>query len=158
MTPRDPHDADAAVTDSAALPPQASPLPPEPHDGDLALDLDLGPEGGGDTGDTVLGRRYRALTLGIVTVVSLIAFEASAVNTAMPVAARALDGVELYAYAFSAYFTASLFAMALSGSGATARGRWRRCSRGSRRSPPGCWWPVRHSRCGCSWAGARCRA
>ncbi|MEU1806023.1 MFS transporter [Streptomyces sp. NPDC019937] len=66
-------------------------------------------------GDTILGRRHRALTLGIVTVVSLIAFEASAVTTAMPIAARALDGVELYAYAFSAYFTASLFAMALSG-------------------------------------------
>ncbi|MEV6131569.1 MFS transporter [Streptomyces violaceusniger] len=121
MTPRDPHDADAAVTDSAApLPPQASPVPPEPQGGDLDLGLDPGLKGGGtgdtgDTGDTVLGRRYRALTLGIVTVVSLIAFEASAVNTAMPVAARALDGVELYAYAFSAYFTASLFAMALSG-------------------------------------------
>ncbi|WP_431044165.1 MFS transporter [Streptomyces sp. P1-3] len=65
--------------------------------------------------ETVLGRRFRALTLGIISVVSLIAFEASAVNTAMPVAAHALDGVDLYAYAFSAYFTASLFAMALSG-------------------------------------------
>ncbi|MBT2383802.1 MFS transporter [Streptomyces sp. ISL-11] len=63
----------------------------------------------------VLGRRYRALTLGIISVVSLIAFEASAVNTAMPVAAHALDGIELYAFAFSAYFTASLFAMTLSG-------------------------------------------
>ncbi|MFD7500551.1 MFS transporter [Streptomyces sp. NPDC059850] len=74
------------------------------------------PDTGTDPGDdTILGRRYRALTLGIIAVVSLIAFEASAVNTAMPVAARALDGVALYAYAFSAYFTASLFAMALSG-------------------------------------------
>ncbi|MET7765320.1 MFS transporter [Streptomyces sp. NPDC005336] len=72
--------------------------------------------------DTLFGRRYRALTLGIVTVVSLVAFEASAVNTAMPVAARALDGVELYAYAFSAYFTASLFAMALSGEWCDRRG------------------------------------
>ncbi|MFF4159677.1 MFS transporter [Streptomyces sp. NPDC001678] len=68
-----------------------------------------------DTVEGVLGRRYRALTLGIVSVVSLIAFEASAVNTAMPVAARALDGIGLYAFAFSAFFTASLFAMALSG-------------------------------------------
>ncbi|MGO4421116.1 MFS transporter [Streptomyces sp. MCAF7] len=75
-----------------------------------------------DGGGSVLGRRYRALTLGIVSVVSLIAFEASAVNTAMPVAARALDGVELYAYAFSAYFTASLFAMALSGEWCDRRG------------------------------------
>ncbi|KAK1179635.1 MFS transporter [Streptomyces sp. NBS 14/10] len=75
-----------------------------------------------DGGGSVLGRRYRALTLGIVSVVSLIAFEASAVNTAMPVAARALDGIELYAYAFSAYFTASLFAMALSGEWCDRRG------------------------------------
>ncbi|MFI0264428.1 MFS transporter [Streptomyces sp. NPDC017056] len=63
----------------------------------------------------VLGRSYRALTLGIISVVSLIAFEASAVNTAMPAVGQALDGIELYAFAFSAYFTASLFAMALSG-------------------------------------------
>ncbi|GAA0486709.1 MFS transporter [Streptomyces sp. NPDC046215] len=68
-----------------------------------------------DTAQGVLGRRHRALTLGIISVVSLIAFEASAVNTAMPVAARSLDGIELYAFAFSAYFTASLFAMTLSG-------------------------------------------
>ncbi|MEU1671286.1 MFS transporter [Streptomyces roseifaciens] len=63
----------------------------------------------------ILGRRHRALTLGIISVVSLIAFESSAVNTAMPVAARALDGIGLYAFAFSAFFTASLFAMTLSG-------------------------------------------
>lgn len=68
-----------------------------------------------DAGDGILGRRHRALTLGIISVVSLIAFEASAVNTAMPVAARALDGIGLYAFAFSAFFTASLFAMTLSG-------------------------------------------
>ncbi|MGK5639556.1 MFS transporter [Streptomyces sp. URMC 126] len=63
----------------------------------------------------VLGRRYRGLTFGIISVISLIAFEASAVSTAMPIAARALDGIGLYAFAFSAYFTASLFSMALSG-------------------------------------------
>ncbi|WFB09241.1 MFS transporter [Streptomyces sp. LX-29] len=73
-------------------------------------------------GDTVLSRRYRALTLGIISVVSLVAFEASAVNTAMPVAAHALDGVELYAFAFSGYFTASLFAMVLSGEWCDRRG------------------------------------
>ncbi|MGW2190233.1 MFS transporter [Streptomyces sp. NPDC001719] len=68
-----------------------------------------------DAAQGVLGRAYRALTFGIISVVSLIAFEASAVNTAMPVAARALDGVGLYAFSFSAFFTASLFAMTLSG-------------------------------------------
>ncbi|WP_275464484.1 MFS transporter [Streptomyces noursei] len=70
----------------------------------------------------VLGREHRALTLGIISVVSLIAFEASAVNTAMPVAARALDGIGLYAFAFSAFFTASLFAMALAGVWSDRRG------------------------------------
>ncbi|MGW1073154.1 MFS transporter [Streptomyces sp. NPDC002537] len=68
-----------------------------------------------DAQQGVLGRSYRALTLGVISVVSLIAFEASAVNTAMPVAARALDGIGLYAFSFSAFFTASLFAMTLSG-------------------------------------------
>lgn len=69
-----------------------------------------------DTGtDTVLGSRYRALTLAMVSVVLLIAFEATAVGTAMPIAARELDGLQLYAFAFSGYFTTSLFAMVVSG-------------------------------------------
>ncbi|MEV7088721.1 MFS transporter [Streptomyces sp. NPDC093085] len=63
----------------------------------------------------VLGPAHRALTVAIVAVVLLIAFEATAVGTAMPVAARDLDGVSLYAFAFSAYFTTSLFAMVLAG-------------------------------------------
>ncbi|MFF8815992.1 MFS transporter [Streptomyces pactum] len=112
MTALDPLDADPAdatgprarlvtATESSARPePLETPDTPDADDA---------------AGETVLGRRFRALTLGIISVVSLIAFEASAVNTAMPVAAHALDGVELYAYAFSAYFTASLFAMTLSG-------------------------------------------
>ncbi|MGI5482540.1 MFS transporter [Streptomyces lavendofoliae] len=63
----------------------------------------------------VLDREHRALSVGIVSVVMLIAFEATAVGTAMPVAARELHGVPLYAFGFSAYFTTSLFAMVLSG-------------------------------------------
>lgn len=74
------------------------------------------------TGEGVLGRGYRALSIGIVSVVLLIAFEATAVGTAMPVAARELDGVSLYAFAFSAYFTTSLFGMVLSGQWADRRG------------------------------------
>ncbi|MFK4064958.1 MFS transporter [Streptomyces sp. NPDC029674] len=70
----------------------------------------------------VLRAPYRALSIGIVSVVLLIAFEATAVGTAMPVAARELDGVELYAFAFSAYFTTSLFGMVLSGQWADRRG------------------------------------
>lgn len=102
MTALDPSDAE-----------RGTPSGTHPGTPSRTAEPDTGTDDLGD--DTILGRRYRALTLGIIAVVSLIAFEASAVNTAMPVAARALDGVALYAYAFSAYFTASLFAMALSG-------------------------------------------
>ncbi|MFJ9346926.1 MFS transporter [Streptomyces sp. NPDC101237] len=70
----------------------------------------------------VLGRSYRALSVGIVSVVLLIAFEATAVGTAMPVAARELDGVSLYAFAFSGYFTTSLFGMVLAGQWSDRRG------------------------------------
>ncbi|WP_225831706.1 MFS transporter [Streptomyces sp. NK08204] len=72
--------------------------------------------------DSVLSRSYRALSVGIVSVVFLIAFEATAVGTAMPVAARELDGVALYAFAFSGYFTTSLFGMVLAGQWSDRRG------------------------------------
>ncbi|MER7753059.1 MFS transporter [Kitasatospora sp. NPDC097643] len=75
-----------------------------------------------DPGGGVLSGRYRALTLGIVSVVLVIAFEATAVNTAMPVAARQLDGLGLYAFAFSGYFTTTLFALVVSGQWCDRRG------------------------------------
>ncbi|MFG3196565.1 MFS transporter [Streptomyces sp. NPDC048208] len=77
-----------------------------------------GPEGEGG----VLGRAHRALSVGIVSVVLLIAFEATAIGTVMPVAARELDGVSLYAFAFSGYFTTSLTGMVLAGQWADRRG------------------------------------
>ncbi len=94
---------------------------PDPRDTDVApapsVDVDPPePQGG------LLGRAHRALSIGIVSVVLLIAFEATAVGTAMPVAARELDGISLYAFAFSGYFTTSLFGMVLSGQWADRRG------------------------------------
>jgi MFS family permease len=83
----------------------------EPRNAD-ATPLSAGRSG---TQGGVLGRTHRALSVGIVSVVLLIAFEATAVATAMPVAARELHGIPLYAFAFSAFFTTSLFAMVLSG-------------------------------------------
>ncbi|WP_351236675.1 MFS transporter [Streptomyces sp. NPDC002133] len=84
-------------------------------------DTDHGTRTGAAVGG-ILGREHRALSLGIVSVVLLIAFEATAVGTAMPVAARELRGVELYAFAFSAYFTTSLFGMVVAGQWADRRG------------------------------------
>ncbi|MDT9689307.1 MFS transporter [Streptomyces sp. P9(2023)] len=91
----------------------------EPRDADVAPTTPTAaPAGGG----SVLDREHRALSVGIVSVVLLIAFEATAVGTAMPVAARELHGIPLYAFAFSAYFTTSLFAMVLSGQWSDRRG------------------------------------
>lgn len=86
---------------------------PKPRDADVVEAADLPSLAENERG--VLGAAYRALSVGIVSVVLLIAFEATAVGTAMPVAARELDGVSLYAFAFSGYFTTSLFGMVLSG-------------------------------------------
>nr|AAK95486.1 multidrug resistance efflux protein [Streptomyces lividans] len=94
---------------------------PEPRDTDVAAPVEpaLAPAA---PAETVLSRAYRALSIGIVSVIVLIAFEATAVGTAMPVAARELDGVSLYAFAFSGYFTTSLFGMVLSGQWSDRRG------------------------------------
>lgn len=92
----------------------------EPRDAGVTDDPEVPSVHEGEEG--VLGRSYRALSIGIVSVVLLIAFEATAVGTAMPVAARELDGVALYAFAFSGYFTTSLFGMVLAGQWADRRG------------------------------------
>ncbi|GAB7108732.1 MFS transporter [Streptomyces phaeofaciens JCM 4814] len=91
----------------------------EPRDADVAEATETS---GAGAGESVLGRSFRALSVGIVSVVLLIAFEATAVGTAMPVAARELGGVSLYAFAFSGYFTTSLFGMVLAGQWSDRRG------------------------------------
>ncbi|MEW2807346.1 MFS transporter [Streptomyces massasporeus] len=93
---------------------------PKPRDAPVVEAADLPAVAERETG--VLGAAHRALSVGIVSVVLLIAFEATAVGTAMPVAARELDGVSLYAFAFSGYFTTSLFGMVLSGQWSDRRG------------------------------------
>ncbi len=91
----------------------------EPRDADVTnTAADLADE----CRDSVWGRSHRALSVGIVSVVLLIAFEATAVGTAMPVAARELGGVSLYAFAFSGYFTTSLFGMVFAGQWSDRRG------------------------------------
>ncbi|MDQ1585638.1 MAG: hypothetical protein QOH80_1003 [Actinomycetota bacterium] len=72
--------------------------------------------------DRILGPEHRALTIGILAVVSLVAFEAMAVATAMPVAVRDLHGLRFYAWGFSAFLTASLVGMVVSGEVSDRRG------------------------------------
>ena len=54
--------------------------------------------------------------------VSLLAFEAMAVATAMPVAVRDLDGLPFYAWGFSAFLIASLVGMVVAGEVSDRRG------------------------------------
>jgi MFS family permease len=61
-------------------------------------------------------------TVAIVTVVSLIAFEALATGTVMPVAATALGGVSSYGLAFGSFFATSLVGIVLAGGWTDARG------------------------------------
>ncbi|MDR6673936.1 MFS family permease [Xanthomonas translucens] len=74
------------------------------------------------TSDSVLSPRYRATTLGMVALVSLIAFEALAVATAMPTVARELDGLRLYALAFGGTLATSVIGMTVAGRWSDLRG------------------------------------
>ncbi|MER6951643.1 MFS transporter [Nonomuraea sp. NPDC000554] len=64
---------------------------------------------------SVVSPSYRALSVGLVALVMLVAFEAMAVATAMPVVARELGGMHLYNLAFSATLAASVIATVLGG-------------------------------------------
>ncbi|HEY6739414.1 MAG TPA: MFS transporter [Actinopolymorphaceae bacterium] len=63
----------------------------------------------------VLSRKYIGLTIGVFATVFLVAFEAIAVATAMPVVVRELDGLPVYAWAFAGFLVASMFATVLAG-------------------------------------------
>jgi MFS family permease len=70
----------------------------------------------------LLSPRYRLGTIAIITLVTLIAFEALAVATSMPVAARALDGVRSYGLAFAAFFATQLLGVVAAGGWNDLRG------------------------------------
>ena len=65
---------------------------------------------------------YRSLVIGVVGVVVAVAFEAIAVATAMPVAARELHGLRGYGLAFSVFLTTSLLGMVVAGELSDRRG------------------------------------
>lgn len=81
-----------------------------------------GPPLGAGKHESIFGRNYRALTVGVLAVVSLVAFEAMAVATAMPVAVRDLGALRFYALAFSTFLTTSVVGMVVSGEVSDRRG------------------------------------
>jgi MFS family permease len=70
----------------------------------------------------LLGRRYRAATVGGVSLVFIAAFEALAVATIMPTVAHDLDGERWFALAFAATVATSVVGMVLAGQWADRRG------------------------------------
>ncbi|MGC5010317.1 MFS transporter [Streptosporangium sp. DT93] len=63
----------------------------------------------------IFAPRYRALTIGMVALITLAAFEYLAVATAMPVVAAELNGHALYGLAFSGALAAGVVATVLGG-------------------------------------------
>src|SRR6185436_18314278 len=58
----------------------------------------------------------RPLTVGLVLTITLVAVEALAVSTAMPIVAADLGGLELYGLVFSAFLVGSLVGIVIAGS------------------------------------------
>lgn len=57
----------------------------------------------------------RGLTVGLVLTITLVAFEALAVSTVMPIVADELRGIELYGWVFTAFMLGSLIGIVLVG-------------------------------------------
>lgn len=62
-----------------------------------------------------MGSAYRLLTVALLALVTIIAFEAMAISTAMPSVAADLDAVRSYGLAFSLLLTAELLGIVLAG-------------------------------------------
>lgn len=67
----------------------------------------------------------RAACIGAIALISMLAFEAIAVATAMPAVAAALDGLPLYALAFGATLATSVIGMTVAGQLCDKRGPYR---------------------------------
>ncbi|HWM01983.1 MAG TPA: MFS transporter [Actinophytocola sp.] len=59
--------------------------------------------------------RYRATTIGMTTLVTIVAFQHLGVSTAMPSMVADLDGAALYSWPFTAFLAASVMATVLAG-------------------------------------------
>ena len=66
-------------------------------------------------GPRLLDRDHRAITVGIITFVTLVAFEGTSVITALPVVARDLGAVASLAWIINAFVAAALIGQVLSG-------------------------------------------
>ncbi|MBB4914591.1 MFS transporter [Streptosporangium saharense] len=70
----------------------------------------------------IFGPEYRTASLGILLVVTLIAFEGMSVGAVMPAVSKDLDALDLYGMSFSVFLIAGLFANVVSGLWSDRRG------------------------------------
>ena len=74
----------------------------------------------------LFGRGQRAVTTGIVLLITLVAFEGMGVGTAMPAVVADLGAVTLYAWPFVGFLARRCSAPCWAGAGATRADRARR--------------------------------
>lgn len=72
--------------------------------------------------ESVFAPRYRAMSVGVLMSVTVVAFQALGVGTVMPAVARDLGGLEHYGWAFSAFMLASLVGSVAAGQDADRAG------------------------------------
>jgi len=81
-----------------------------------------GRQGRQDSSGSIFSAAYRVTTLGILILMTIIAFEALAVATALPTAARSLHGLASYGWAFTGFLVTSVVGMVVSGMYSDLRG------------------------------------
>lgn len=86
-----------------------------PESGSRDGDARLGAFVDGTAAGSIWDAEHRRTTIGLLTLVTLVAFEAMAVGTAMPTAVDELDGVAWYAWTFSAFLVTSVVGMVIGG-------------------------------------------
>ncbi len=72
--------------------------------------------------DGIWAPQRRLLTVGLIGLVTAAAFEGMAVPTVLPELARELDGLNLYGWAFSAFWLTNIIGITLAGSDTDRRG------------------------------------
>lgn len=73
-------------------------------------------QGGSDRpGGSIFAPHYRLSTLGVLIIITIVAFEAMAVATALPTAARSLHGLAYYGWAFTGFLVSSVVGMVAAG-------------------------------------------
>ncbi|MFJ5290490.1 MULTISPECIES: MFS transporter [unclassified Streptomyces] len=80
---------------------------------------------GAEAAESVFSGPYRALTLGVILSVSMVAFESLGVATVLPGIARKLDGLGAYGWGLSALMLANIIGTVIAGRAADRSGPWR---------------------------------